>query len=308
MKAAYIEEIGGPEKLIVGERPTPEAGAGQMLVRTKAAGVGPWDWKIMGGIFGSPSMPLIPGLEVAGIVEQAGPDAGFTPGDEVFASTGFTAGGFAQYIGVDPQVAALKPSRLSFEEAAALVVGGGTAYEGLADVIKLQPGETVLITAASGGVGTMAVQIAVALGARVFAVASARNLEYVRSLGASEVFDYAQPCWAAGVLAAAPGGVDALFDGAGGETGQEALKGIRPGGRGAFIAYPPPQIDPATGITAEVFSASVIRERLEAVAALVSGGRLRVEVEKVLPLDQAREALEAVQGGHTRGKIVLNID
>jgi NADPH:quinone reductase-like Zn-dependent oxidoreductase len=164
MKAAYIEEIGGPEKLIVGERPTPEAGAGQMLVRTKAAGVGPWDWKIMGGMFGSPSMPLIPGLEVAGIVEQAGPDAGFTPGDEVFASTGFTAGGFAQYIGVDPQVAALKPSRLSFEEAAALVVGGGTAYEGLADVIKLQPGETVLITAASGGVGTMAVQIAVALG------------------------------------------------------------------------------------------------------------------------------------------------
>jgi len=198
MKAAYIEEIGGPEKLIVGERPTPEAGAGQMLVRTKAAGVGPWDWKIMGGMFGPPSMPLIPGLEVAGIVEQAGPDAGFTPGDEVFASTGFAAGGFAQYIAVDPQVAALKPSRLSFEEAAALVVGGGTAYEGLGDVIKLQPGETVLITAASGGVGTMAVQIAVALGARVFGVASARNLEYVRSLGASEVFDYAQPGWAAG--------------------------------------------------------------------------------------------------------------
>jgi NADPH:quinone reductase len=150
-------------------------------------------------------------------------------------------------------------------------------------VIKLQPGETVLITAASGGVGTMAVQIAVALGARVFGVVSARNLEYVRSLGASEVFDYGQPGWAAGVLEAAPGGVDALFDGAGGETGQEALKGIRSGGRGAFIAYPPPQIDPATGITAEVFSALVNRERLEAVAALVPGGRLRVEVEKVFP-------------------------
>ena len=137
--------------------------------------------------------------------------------------------GCAQYIAVDPQVAALKPSRLSFEEAAALVVGGGTAYEGLADLIKLQPGETVLITAASGGVGTMAVQIAVALGARVFGVASARNLEYVRSLGASEVFDYGQPGWAAGVPEADPGGVDALFDGSGGETGQEALKGIRPG-------------------------------------------------------------------------------
>src|SRR5882672_5540143 len=197
MKAAYIEQVGGPESLIVGERPTPEAGAGRMLVRTKAAGVGPWDRNIMGGMLGSPSMPLIPGLEVAGIVEQAGPDAGFTPGDEVFAATGFTAGGFAQYIAVDPQMAALKPSRLTFEEAAALVVGGGTAYEGLADLIKLQPGETVLITAASGGVGTMAVQIAVALGARVFGVASARNLEYVRSLGASEVFDYGQPGWAA---------------------------------------------------------------------------------------------------------------
>jgi len=308
MKAAYIEQVGGPESLIVGERPTPEAGAGRMLVRTKAAGVGPWDRNIMGGMFGPPSMPLIPGLEVAGIVEQAGPDAGFSRGDEVFAATGFTAGGFAQYIAVDPQMTALKPGRLTFEEAAALVVGGGTAYEGLADVIKLQPGETVLITAASGGVGTMAVQIAVALGARVFGVASTRNLEYVRSLGASEVFDYGQLGWAAGVLEAAPDGVDALFDGAGAETGQEALKGIRPGGRGAFIAYPPPQVDPATGITAEVFSALVNRERLEAVAALVSGGRLRVELEKVFPLDQAREALEAVQGGHTRGKIVLNID
>src|SRR5258708_10531908 len=98
MKAAYIEQVGGPETLIVGERPTPEARAGQMLVRTKAAGVGPWDWKIMGGIFGSPSMPMIPGLEVAGIVEQAGPDAGFNPGDQVFASTGLTAGGLAPYI------------------------------------------------------------------------------------------------------------------------------------------------------------------------------------------------------------------
>src|SRR5437763_17129070 len=157
-------------------------------------------------------------------------DDRFTPSAEVFGSSGFTAGRFAQYISVDPQVAALKPSRLSFAEAAALVVGGGTAYEGLADVIKLQPGETVLITAASGGVGTMAVQIAVALGARVFAVASARNLEYVRSLGASEVFDYAQPGWAAAVLAAAAGGVVELFDGAGGDTRTEALRGIRLGG------------------------------------------------------------------------------
>ncbi|HYR63561.1 MAG TPA: NADP-dependent oxidoreductase [Actinomycetota bacterium] len=308
MRAAYIEEIGGPDKLIVGDLPTPGVGSGQMLVRTNAAGVGPWDWKMMGGTFGTPSLPFIPGLEVAGVIEQAGPDLGFQAGDEVIASTGFTAGGFAQYVAVDPGAAALKPGGLSFEEAVALVVGGATAYEGLADRINLQPGETVLITAASGGVGTMAVQIAAALGARVLGVASARNLDYVRRLGASDAFDYAEPGWSEEVLAVVPGGVDALFDAAGGATAQEALRGVRAGGRGAFIGYPPPEIDPATGITADFFSASVNRQRLEAITALVAGGQLRVELAQVFPLEEARAALEAVQGGHTRGKVALSID
>ena len=154
--------------------------------------------------------------------------------------------------------------------------------------------------------GSVAVQIAAAAGARPLGVASPANHDYLRSLGATDVFDYHAPDWAEQVRAAVPGGVDLLFDAAGGKTGDQALGAVRDGGRAIFIVLqgnPPDQFE--RGITGEAFAASITRDRLEALTSLVDSGKLRAQVGEVLPLDQARQALTQIAGGHTRGKIVL---
>jgi NADPH:quinone reductase-like Zn-dependent oxidoreductase len=197
------------------------------------------------------------------------------------------------------------PERLSFAEAAGLVVGGGTAWDGLVDHGRLQAGETVLITAAAGGVGSVAVQLAAALGARPLGVASPRNREYLRGLGASEVFDYHAGDWVQQVLAVVPGGVDVLFDAAGGQTRDQAVGAVREGGRAIFLVGAPAQL--GRGIVGVSLDADVDRQKLEAIGRLVEAGSLRPQVEAVLPFEQVREALQRVAGGHTRGKIVLQI-
>jgi NADPH:quinone reductase-like Zn-dependent oxidoreductase len=165
----------------------------------------------------------------------------------------------------------------------------------------------VLITAAAGGVGSAAVQIAVAQGARALGVASPANHEYLRGLGASEVFDYHAADWVQQVRARVPGGVDLLLDAAGGQTRDQAIGAVRDGGRAFFIVLQssPPQLE--RGITGESFAAHIDRERLEALSRLVDAGKLRPQVEAVLPLDHAREALTRVASRHTRGKIALEI-
>ena len=170
---------------------------------------------------------------------------------------------------------------------------------------RLQAGETVLITAAAGGVGTAAVQIATAAGARVFGVASPGNHGYLRSLGASEVFDYHDADWARQVRAVVPGGVDLLLDGAGGQTRDQAVSAVRDGGRAVFIVLQGPPARLERGITGEPFAARVTRQRLEALNRLVDAGTLRPQLSAALPLDQAREALAQVAARHARGKIVL---
>ncbi len=199
------------------------------------------------------------------------------------------------------------PGQASFPEAAGLVIAGGTAHEGLAGRGRLQAGETLLITAAAGGVGSAAVQIAAALGARPLGVAGPGNHDYLRGLGASEVFDYHAADWVQQVRAAVPGGVDLLFDGAGGQTRDQAIGAVRDGGRAIFIVLAGPAAQLERGITGESFAAHVDRPRLEALRRLVDAGQLRPQVEAVLPLEQAREALARVAGRHTRGKIVLQI-
>ena len=191
--------------------------------------------------------------------------------------------------------------------AAGLVIGGATAYEGLMDRGRLQAGETVLITGAAGGVGSAAVQIAAALGDRPLGVASPGNHDYLRGLGASAVFDYHVADWAGQVRAAVRGGADLLLDCAGGQTRDQAIGAVRDGGRVISIILHglPAQLE--RGITGESFAAHGGRERLEALSRLVDAGTLRPQVEAVLPLDQARQALTRVAGRHTRGKIVLQI-
>jgi len=159
----------------------------------------------------------------------------------------------------------------------------------------------------TGGVGSAAVQIAAAVGARVVAVASLANHDYLLSLGASEVFDYHAADWAQQVRAAVPGGVDLLFDGAGGQTRDQALDAVRDGGRAISIVLQGAPLEVGRGITDESFAAHGGRTRLEQLAALVDAGKLRPQAGTVLPLDQAREALARVAARHTRGKIVLQV-
>ncbi len=230
------------------------------------------------------------------------------PGDRVYASLFPAGGGFAELALASADRLAPMPGQLSFAEAAGLVIGGGTAHQGLVDRGRLQAGETVLITAAAGGVGSLAVQIAAAVGARPQGVASPPNHDYLRSLGASEVFDYHAADWVQQVRAVTPGGVDLLFDAAGGQTRDQALGAVRDGGRAIFIVLQgPPPAQPERGITGESFAASGGRQRLEQLGHLIESGKLRPQVEAVLPLEQAREALARVAGRHTRGKIVLQI-
>ena len=166
----------------------------------------------------------------------------------------------------------------------------------------------MLITAASGGVGNLAVQIAAAEGARPLGVAGPANHDYLRGLGASEVFHYHAADWVQQVRAAVPGGVDLLFDAAGGQTRDQALGAVRDGGRAFFIVMQsPPPARLERGITSESFAANVDRQQLEALSRLVDSGQLRPQVEAVLPLEEARAALARVAGGHTCGKIVLQI-
>ena len=307
MRAALADKLDGIDSVELGERPDPVPAAGQVLVRVHAAGVGPWDVGFLSGGFPGLALPFIPGQEIAGVVEAADDQAGVQPGERVYASLFPAGGGIAELALASADRLAPMPSQASFAEAAGLVIGGGTAHDGLLDRGRLRAGETVLITAAAGGVGSAAVQIAAAVGARPLAVASPANHDYLRALGASDVFDYHAADWVQQVRAAVPGGVDLLFDGAGGQTRDQAIGAVRDGGRMISIILQGPPAPLERGITGESFAAHGGRQRLEALSRLVDAGRLRPQVEAVLPLDQVREALARVAGRHTRGKIVLQI-
>src|SRR5579872_2764795 len=294
MRVALARKLDGIDSVEVGQLPDPEPGAGQALVRVHGAGVGLWDVGFLGGGFPGLAMPFVPGQEVAGVAEAVGDGAGVRPGERVYTVLFPAGGGFAELALASADRLAAMPGAASFVEAAGLVISAGTAYEGLIDRGRLQAGETVLITAAAGGVGSAAVQIAVAHGARAVGVASSVNHDYLRDLGASAVFDYHAADWVQQVRATVPAGVDVLLDCAGGETRDQAIGAVRDGGRAYFIVLQstPPVLE--RGITGESFAAHAGRQRLEELARLVDAGKLRPQVEAVLPLDQAREALARV--------------
>ena len=305
MRAAYIEEYGGPANLKVGERADPTPAEGEVLIRNRAAGVGIWDVKFVAGMFGRPPLPMIPGFEAAGIVESAPAGAAVGVGDEVYAQLGTRFGGYAEHSVAAANHVAPKPVSTSFEEAVGLVVGAGTAYEGLVDRAQVQPGEAVLITAASGGVGTSALQIAASQSARVMAVASSANHALLRELGAAETFDYQDARWVDQVRSVAPDGVDVLFDATGDETRDRAVAAVRGGGRAVFIVGPPPDVP--RGITSIAFSADPTTERLRAIAQLVDSGQLRPLVDSTYSLDEAAQALAHVATRHSKGRVALRI-
>ncbi|MEV6114573.1 NADP-dependent oxidoreductase [Streptomyces sp. NPDC052109] len=305
MPKAYVyTRHGGPETeaLIDLDRPTP--GRGEILVTVRAAGVNPVDWKLRQG-FRRPgesesAFPTVFGSEAAGVVEEVGPGVtGFAVGDEVFGSTAH--GGYAEYALLTADVTAHKPAALSFRDAATLPVAAATAYDGIRQ-LDLPGGSTLLVTGAGGGVGSAAVQIARAFELRVVGVASAGKRDFVESLGATHVAS--GPDLAERVRAAAPDGIDGVYDLVGGPVLAEAAELLKD--RSKLVTAGSPQV-----AVAALGGAPVERVRtaavFEAVADLVVRGALSPRVTRTFPLEEAGQALRAVEEGHTLGKIVIEV-
>ncbi|MFH8790442.1 NADP-dependent oxidoreductase [Streptomyces roseoverticillatus] len=308
MKAISYRTYGGPEVLEFGERPNPKVGPDSVLVKVKAAAVNPVDWKARSGYL-DPALdavfPVIPGWDVAGVVVRPGADVTeFAEGDEVIGYVRedfLSRGTFAEYVAAPVRTLARKPKNLTFEQAAGLPLAGLTAYQALVKALRLWEGETVLIHAASGGVGTMAVQIARHFGARVIGTASERNHDYLRSLGAEPVL-YGDGL-AERVRALAPEGVDSVLDLAGGDALTVSPGLLTHGGRLASVA------DPAVlGLGGRYVFVRPDRSDLTALTDLAENGKLTVEVAKVFPLERTAEAHRLSEEGHTRGKIVVTVD
>jgi NADPH:quinone reductase-like Zn-dependent oxidoreductase len=297
MRAVLLRETGGPDVLRIEDVPTPQPSEGQALIRVRAASVNPIDWKYRSGR--SPKqLPAVLGNDISGTVERS-LAGGLADGDDVF---GFApTGGYAEYAVSPMQVLARKPDGVSHAQAAALPVAGLTAWQALFDHGHLQRGQTLLVAGAAGGVGHLAVQLGKHAGARVIGTGSARNREFVLGLGADEYVDYASQD-----VAEVVSDVDVAFDTVGGETTKTLVPTVREGGVVVVIAGPPPEAEAAErGARAEVFGASPNSEQMSKLAELVAAGTVHVEIEATFPLEDVARAHELSEGGHVRGKLIL---
>ncbi|GAA2262055.1 oxidoreductase [Streptomyces ruber] len=307
MKAISYNRYGGPEVLAYGDVGEPKLGPDQVLVRVRAAAVNPVDWKCREGYLDpmlEAHFPVIPGWDVSGVVERTGgavPE--FAPGDEVIGyvrEDALSRGTFAEYVAAPVRTLARKPPNLSFEEAAGLPLAGLTAYQALTRVLGVRQGETVLVSAAAGGVGSLAVQIARHLGARVIGTASERNHEFVRELGGEPVV-YGDGL-VDRVRALAPNGVDAALDVIGGDSLREFADTLAPEGRIASVS------DPAvTEHGGRYWFVRPDPADLQALSDLAAQGAVSVHVSETYPLERAAEAHRSNQEGSTRGKIVVTV-
>jgi NADPH:quinone reductase-like Zn-dependent oxidoreductase len=309
VKAIVMNEYGGPDVLkLTDDAPEPKVGPDFVLVRVKAAGVNPVDWKIregkLDGLFQT-DFPVIPGWDLAGVVERAGAAVSeFCPGDEVIGyvrEDHVGRGTYAELVAAPVRTLGRKPGRLSWAEAAALPLAGLTAYQALTKALGVNEDDTVLIHAASGGVGSFAVQIAVAKGAQVIGTASPNNHDYLRKLGAEPI------AYGDGLVdrvrRISPGGVSAALDLIGGEALEVTPGLLTPTGRWASI------VDPS--VTERGGRYVFVRPDatdLSALASLVDDGRLTVPLAATFPLAEAGEAQRVSASGHTRGKIVVEMD
>jgi NADPH:quinone reductase-like Zn-dependent oxidoreductase len=307
MQAIRYHAYGGPEQLVLERVPRPELKPGTVLVRVKAAGVNPWDWKLRSGAFQQfmpMEFPYTPGIELAGIIEAIGPGvSGFQPGQAVYGSA---SGANAEYAVAAANGLAPKPAALTFDQAAAVPVGAMTAWRALFDAVNLQAGQRLLILGAAGGVGAFAVQLARWRGAHVIGTASAKNLDYVRSLGADEVIDYhAVP------VETTVRDVDVVVDTVGGDVGERSLQVLRPGGVLVEVAgQPAAEKAQARGVRAVGVGQSDparTAERLRQMGELIETGQIKVQVATIFPLAEARQAHALSQTGHGQGRIVLHV-
>ncbi|MER8092080.1 NADP-dependent oxidoreductase [Streptomyces goshikiensis] len=306
MKAIAYSAYGTSDSLQLVDVAPPKVGPGEVLVRVKAAGVNPVDWKIAAGYI-DPIMevrfPVIPGWDVSGVVEAIGPDTfDYAVGDEVFGylrKDWVQSGTYAELVSAPVRTLARKPRELTFAQAAGIPLAGLTAYQSLTRV-GLKAGESVLIHSAAGGTGSLGVQIAVALGLRVIGTAGAHNHDYLRSLGAEPVL-YGEG-FADRVRALAPEGVDAALDFYGDDVIATLQSLVKERHRVASIADGNAAAQGAHQLWVRPDTAD-----LTFLGELADAGKITVNVEHALPLAEAAKAWELSASGRTRGKIVLTV-
>ncbi|MFG3199748.1 NADP-dependent oxidoreductase [Streptomyces sp. NPDC048208] len=309
MRAISQDEYGTPEVLKETELPRPEPGLSEILVSVRAAGLNPTDWKHRAtGLFLG-RLPLVLGWDVSGVVEAVGYGVTlFKPGDEVFGMLPYPygVGSHAEYVTGPARAFAHKPDSIDHVQAGALPLAALTAYQALVDTAQVRPGQRVLVHAAAGGVGHLAVQIAKARGAYVIGTASEPKHEFLRSLGADEVIDYR-----AGDFRDAVRDVDVVLDPMSGDTRVRSLDVLRPGG---VLVSLLPGTDPeeaakaeARGVRVETLLVEADQEGMKAVAELAASGALRAHVEAVFPLEEAAKAHALGETERTTGKLVLTV-
>jgi NADPH:quinone reductase-like Zn-dependent oxidoreductase len=307
MKAIVINAYGNEDVLNYVDVERPEPQAGEILVKVHVAAVNPADWKIRNGMgerFGF-KLPLILGGDIAGTVEEVGDGVeNFKKGDAVYGMTlSSLSGGYAEYAVAKADAIAPKLESLNFEEAAAIPIGALTAWQAMFDLANLSNGQRILITGASGGVGSMAVQLAKAKGAIVIGTASGKNEQFVRDLGADEFVDYTRQPFEEVVK-----DVDVVFDTVGGDTQERAFQTLKKGGFLVTSAQTPSaEKAKEFGIEAAFVFCKPNAGQLTEINRLIEEGKLKIHIETVLPLTEVKKAHQLSQSGRTRGKIVLQV-
>ncbi len=324
MKAITYSKYGSPDVLRLEEIDKPAAGDGEVLVRIRAAGANPLDWHFMRGepyLMRLASGWLKPkprglGADVAGQVEAVGSHVTrLRPGDEVFGEIAGGAGGsFAEYGCAPEEALEIKPANLTFEQAAALPVAGLTAVQGLRDHGRIRSGQKVLIIGASGGVGTLAVQVAKWFGAEVTGVCSTRNVELVRSIGADQVIDYTREDFAQNGLR-----YDLILQLAGTRSPADCRRSLTPGGTLVFIGGSGGGrwFGPMGGILKALALAPFVSQRMVTFMAkrsradlgflreLIEGGKVAPVIDRTYSLSEVSDAIRYLEEGHARGKVVI---
>ena len=315
MKAITIDKFGGVEEMHWSDLPTPQPMSNEVQIEIEYTSVNPVDWKIREGSLQSVfqhEFPLVPDWDAAGTISAVGDDVTkFKVGDEVFCfcrKPTVQWGTYAEYVCFDANNVALKPKDITFAQAASIPLVGLTAWQGLFDEAKLQEGQSILIHAGAGGVGSIAIEFAKVAGAKVYTTASAKNHEYVKSLGADVAIDYHKENFVKKILELEPDGVDAVFDCVGYETLDQSFNVVKPGGHLVSIVN---KVDEDKAKEKNIHDSFMIvrpdGSQLEQIAQWINEGKVRPPHILEMPLTDYAKALELSQKGHTKGKIVLRI-
>lgn len=315
MKAIVMHEFGEKDQLKLVDLPMPEPGEGEVLIRVKAIGVNPVDWKIRIGRLKERvphQFPLILGWDVAGVIEKVGHGARrFQPGDEIYSYCRRPVvqhGTYTEYMTLPECYIAKRPSNISFEEAAAIPLVGLTAYQSVYSAANLQANETLLVIGASGGVGSCAVQLGKIRGANVIGVASQKNHAYLKQLGVDETVGYEDTSFSESVKALHAEGVDVIFDCVGKEACEMAYDCVKQGGRlVSILEKGNPQRNEAQGIDFNYIFVEPNVRQLEHLTELVENNQFKIHVDATYPLEEVAKAHEQIETLHTKGKIVLTV-